>query len=263
MPVPGPASQRDHAIEVHSTQAGEFDASYRTLQAEPYATCFAYSRRRLDALLESAMPGPEAGPRLLDVGCGTGFHLARLRSRGFAVAGIDGSANMLARARAANPGVDLRLGDVASLPFPDASFDVVLCVEVLRYLAQPEACLKEMARVLRPGGVCLVTAAPLLNLNGYWLVNRLATMMPLLGLVRLKQFFTTSGRLRRQLRRAGFHRIDVHGVYLGPINWVERLIPRALPRLLRAWEPVDAAVCDRPLLRDLANMFLVRAVKHA
>jgi ubiquinone/menaquinone biosynthesis C-methylase UbiE len=256
------SSQRDRAIEVHSAQAGEFDAAYRTLQAAPYANCFTYSRRRLDALLERTMPGPESGPKLLDVGCGTGFHLARLRSRGFEVAGIDGSEDMLARARTANPGADLRQGDVSALPFPDASFDVVLCVEVLRYLAQPEACLKEMARVLRPGGVCLVTAAPLLNLNGYWVVNRLATMVPLLGLVRLGQFFTTSGRLRRQLRRAGFDRIAVHGVYFGPINWVERLTPRALPRLLRAWEPVDAAVCDRPLLRDLANMFLVRAIKQ-
>jgi ubiquinone/menaquinone biosynthesis C-methylase UbiE len=262
MRATGPGSQHDHAIEVHSTQAPEFDASYRALQAEPYATCFAYSRRRLDALLERTMPGPEAGPRLLDVGCGTGFHLARLRARGFEVAGIDGSGAMLDRARAANPGVDLRLGDVGALPFPDARFDVVLCVEVLRYLADPEPCLKEMARVLRPGGVCLVTAAPLLNLNGYWLVNRLATRVPIRDLVRLKQFFTTSARLRGQLHRAGFGPVDVHGVYLGPINWVERLLPRALPPLLKAWEPLDAAVCDRPLLRELANMFLVRAVRR-
>ena len=67
--------------------------------------------------------------------------------------------------------------------------------------------------MLRPGGVCLATAAPLLALNGYALVNRLALALPFGRFTRLKQFFTTSGRLRRQFREAGFSEVRVHGVY--------------------------------------------------
>jgi len=131
----------------------------------------------------------------------------------------------------------------------------------LRYLPDPAACLGQLARVLRPGGLCLATATPLLNMNGYWLVNRLATRLPLPGLVRLKQFFSTSWGLRRRLVEVGFQEPAIHGVYLGPINWIERLLPAALPRALRAWEPVDAALADRVLLRELSNMFLVCAVR--
>jgi SAM-dependent methyltransferase len=190
------------------------------------------------------------------VGCGTGHHLADLRQRGFEVAGMDGSEAMLEHARRSNPGIELRQGDVEQLPFPDRHFDLVLCVEVLRYLPRPEGCLREIARVLRPGGAALLTAAPRFNLNGFWPVNRLATLVPGLKLTPLRQYFTTARGLRRAMRQAGFAEVAIHGVYLGPVNWIERLAPRALPRLLRAWEPRDAALADRPLLRDLANMFL-------
>jgi ubiquinone/menaquinone biosynthesis C-methylase UbiE len=200
------------------------------------------------------------GLRLLDVGCGTGHHLAELRGRGFEVAGVDGSDEMLKRARELNPGVELLQSDVDKLPFPDASFDVVLCIEVLRYLPDVSKCIAEMSRVLRPGGVCLATATPLLNLNCYWPVNRLAGMLPF-RLVRLKQFFSTSGGLRKHFANAGFASTKVHGVYLGPINWVERLLRPALPLTLRMWQPIDRLLANRFLIREFSNMFLVHAVK--
>jgi len=187
--------------------------------------------------------------------------MARLRRRGYQVAGLDGSEVMLEHARANNPGADVRLADVEEIPYPAESFNYVLCVEVLRYLPDPARCLKEIARVLKPGGLCLVTAAPRFNLNGYTLINRIAMLMPVAGLVQLKQFFTTSGRLRREFAAAGFDRPAVHGVYMGPVNWIEHIAPRALPRLLRAWEPIDARLADLPLLRQFSNMFLVDAIK--
>jgi SAM-dependent methyltransferase len=254
-----PDEEKRRAIEIHSRQADDFARSYLDLSENRYRSCFAYSRYRLDALLTRYLPRQGDHRVLLDVGCGTGHHLAALRERGYEAAGVDGSPAMLEHARRANPGSDLRLGDVERLPFPDRGFDVVLCVEVLRYLPRMDGCLREIARVLRPGGTALLTAAPRFNLNAFWAVNRFATLIPGLRLTPLRQHFTTASGLRRALKAGGFSEVTIHGVYLGPVNWIERLAPRALPRLLRAWEPCDAALADLPFLRAFANMFLTAA----
>lgn len=253
--------QKESAVRTHSLQAGEFAASYSSIKDQAYSNCFNYSRRRLDPWLSRFIPASGGGASLIDIGCGTGYHLADLRKRGFAVTGVDGSDEMLARAKHVNPDVSLVLADVENIPLPGGAFDFVLSIEVLRYLPNPERCIQEMARLLKPGGVCVVTAMPLLNLNGYWLVNRVANRVPMGDLVRLKQFFTTSGRLKAISEAAGMTSVEVHGVYTGPINWIERLAPRSLPGLLKAWEPVDARLADLPLLRECANMYVMRAVK--
>jgi ubiquinone/menaquinone biosynthesis C-methylase UbiE len=247
------------AIEVHSDQASTFAARYG--ETDPYASCFNYSRARLNRWLDEVLPAEGDGARLLDLGCGTGHQMAELRSRGYEVVGVDGSSEMLEHARANNPDAELHRAEVDRLPLPDDAFDYILCIEVLRYLPDPTACISEMARVLKPGGVCLATAAPLFALNGYAVVNRLALALPLRRLTRLKQFFTTSRRLRTQFAAAGFTGVRIHGVYLGPLIWLERLAPKMLPRLLPSWERVDELLADRAILRDLGNMYLVRAVR--
>jgi len=253
--------QKQLAIDQHSQQAVEFAERYRELNEDAYRSCFSYSRKRLAILLESYLPQRGDGLRLLDVGCGTGHHMASLRDRGFEVAGVDGSAEMLEQARLNNPGSHIRQADVESIPFEDKSFDFVVCIEVLRYLPDPEPCIREMARVLKPGGVCLATAAPTLNMNGYYLVNRIANMRKVGNLVQLKQFFTTSRRLRSDFKQAGFSQTEISGVYSGPVNWVERLTPRALPTVLRRWESLDKHLADQPFLREFSNMFLAHAIK--
>ena len=252
-------AQKRLAIDQHSRQADLFASRYRV--SGSFGSCFQYSRKRLDTWLERYIPLDGQGLRLLDVGCGTGNHIARYSSRGFDAAGVDGSEEMLEHARAANPWATIELADVEHLPFEDASFDFALCIEVLRYLPDPEPCIKEMARVLRPGGTCVVTATPILNLNGYFAINRIANLIPLGDLTRLEQYFTTSRRVAKQFTGAGFRRPLVHGVYSGPVNWIEHLAPSVLPRALKWWEPVDAAVSDLPVLREFSNMFLVHAIR--
>ncbi len=255
--------QKQRAIETHSSQASEFDDSYRGLGKDAFQSCFTYSRRRLEVMLEQYLPArvDRSMPhRLLDVGCGTGHHMALLRSRGFDVAGVDGSAEMLEHARRNNPNAEIRQSDVEELPFESASFDYVLCVEVLRYLPRVERSIAEIARVLRPGGTALVTAAPLFSLNGYYFVNRLATMMPIGNLVRLKQFFSTSGGLwRSAFEQAGRNlRTSRCGECTpGHLTGLSICAWDCCRGRLKAWEPIDARIADAPVLRELSNMFLV------
>ncbi len=105
------------------------------------------------------LPALRPGLDLLDVGCGPGTitaDFARLVSPG-RVTGVDRAGDVLAPARAhattQGVSVDLRVGDVYALEFPDASFDVVHAHQVLQHLSDPVRALAEMRRVLRPGGL--------------------------------------------------------------------------------------------------------------
>jgi ubiquinone/menaquinone biosynthesis C-methylase UbiE len=253
------APRDERAIEFHSEVAGSFHERYRLLREDAGHDCFVYSRYRLNEMLDRLLPSSGTGLSLVDLGCGTGYYMAEMRARGFSVTGVDASEEMLAKARQNNPGADLRSGTLDALPFPDGSFDVLLCVEVLRYIPDPRNAIREMARVLRPGGAAFVTAMPLANSNFYWLVNRALRFMPVGWLQRLQQTFTTGGRLRGAFAAAGFDPVHIHGVYTGPINWVEHLVPRALPGFLRWWEAWDRRLADGPILREFSNMFLVHA----
>lgn len=102
------------------------------------------------------------GLRLLDVGCGPGtltVDLAR-RVSGGRVVGIDRAPDVLQQAAAhavsAAVAVDFAVGDVYALAFPDAAFDVVHAHQVLQHLTDPVRALREMRRVLAPGGILAV-----------------------------------------------------------------------------------------------------------
>lgn len=101
---------------------------------------------------------------VLDLGCGSGRHLAFLARGGFAATGLDGAPAGLALAekqlRVAGLAADLRLGDIyAPLPYADAHFDAVIAVQVIHHAtrARIDALAREIVRVLRPGGLVYLT----------------------------------------------------------------------------------------------------------
>jgi ubiquinone/menaquinone biosynthesis C-methylase UbiE len=127
------------------------------------ATVRQHGRRTADEAAAFLLPELRPGMRLLDVGCGPGSITRGLAERvapGETV-GLDLSRETLAAARddAAARGLgNLRYeeGSVYALPFADASFDVVYAHQVLQHLREPAAALREMLRVLRPGGLVAV-----------------------------------------------------------------------------------------------------------
>ena len=121
---PGAALTENEAVAQHSKEAADFAASYAQLDRDPYASCFAYSRRRLELLLARVLPARGDGLRLLDLGCGTGHHLAQLRAarlrRGrHRRLGRHAGRRRMRSTRA--PGSRSRDGE--RLPFADGAFD--------------------------------------------------------------------------------------------------------------------------------------------
>jgi demethylmenaquinone methyltransferase/2-methoxy-6-polyprenyl-1,4-benzoquinol methylase len=92
------------------------------------------------------------GDRVLDACCGTGDLALAAARRGGTVTGLDFSGRMLERARAKAPRLDWVQGDLLALPFDDASFDAATVGFGVRNVADLDAGLRELRRVLRPGG---------------------------------------------------------------------------------------------------------------
>jgi demethylmenaquinone methyltransferase/2-methoxy-6-polyprenyl-1,4-benzoquinol methylase len=96
------------------------------------------------------------GERVLDLGAGTGVSTVELALSGAFAVGADLSLGMLAAGRRRRPDTPLLAGDALALPFPDATFDAVTISLALRNVVDPDAALREMARVTKPGGRLVV-----------------------------------------------------------------------------------------------------------
>jgi SAM-dependent methyltransferase len=110
-------------------------------------------RRVLRAELDRLPLPPE--PRLLDAGCGSGRTLDELATYGHA-SGIDLSHEAVLAARRRGH-ENVQLAAVEEIPFPDATFDVVTCLDVIEHTPDDHATLAELWRVTRPGGLLLAT----------------------------------------------------------------------------------------------------------
>lgn len=147
--------------------------SEMTLQ-ELKATADAYERLLVPAIFEhwtdrvADAAGVAPGQRVLDVACGTGV-LARAAARrvepGGSVAGVDLNPGMLAVAQRVAPEVEWREGPADALPYPDRSFDAVVSQFGLMFFPDRVAALREMRRVLVPGGRMAVAVFDSLDNN--------------------------------------------------------------------------------------------------
>ena len=162
----------------------------------------------------------QAGERMLDVACGTGI-VARLAAPQLGVTGrvtgVDLNPGMLAVATEHVPTsgapIDWREGDARALPCADTSYDVVLCQQGLQFFADPSQALREMHRVLRPGGrlgLCVWTCIEHTPFN-YAVYTAVARLLGTEAAARLLAPFALGDltALRTLITAAGFRDVEL------------------------------------------------------
>lgn len=157
------------------------------------------------------------GRRVLDAGCGEGYGSAILATKAASVVGIDLERDVIDHAAERYPSVRFEAGDLSALPGPDGSFDAVVSFQVIEHLQSPRDFAAECARVLKPGGL-LILSTP----------NRL-TFSP----EGIRNPFHTVEFAPDELRGILAQRFDVQtlaGTFHGlRLSILERLIRRSFP----------------------------------
>ena len=145
-----PSLKKRHAVELFRGLPDHYDRVGAVMS-------FGQDPRWRHALVDAMAPEP--GMRILDVATGTGMVAFALAAGGATVVGLDQSEAMLAGASARLEGSPLLadrmsfvLGEAEALPFADGEFDALSFTYLLRYVDDPAATLRELARVVRPGG---------------------------------------------------------------------------------------------------------------
>lgn len=208
------------------------------------------------------------GERLLDVGCGAGRHACEALRRGALVvavdtdgAGLTDTASlitaMLDDGVVPAPGTGWAVNASAlELPFPDGAFDRVVAAEVLEHIGPDEQALRELTRVLRPGGTIAVTVPRWFPELVNWALSDEYHRVPG-GHVRIYREATLVGRLRG----AGLTPTDrhhAHGLHT-PYWWLRCLVGVGNDRhpLVRAYHQVLVwEITRRPLPLRLAERVL-------
>jgi demethylmenaquinone methyltransferase/2-methoxy-6-polyprenyl-1,4-benzoquinol methylase len=181
--------------------------------------------------------GLQPGGSALDVACGSGkltAELARIAGPDGRVAGLDFSAQMLEIARRDHPGIEFLEGDALNLPFDAASFDASTIAFGLRNLADPVRGLREMQRVVKPGGrsVVLEFVRPPQNVVGAAYRLYLRTLLPAIGgalsgqpaayryLSDTVDSYRSPDELRAMAAAAGWAEVSYKGLAMGTVGIV-------------------------------------------
>ncbi|HEY6080735.1 MAG TPA: class I SAM-dependent methyltransferase [Polyangiaceae bacterium] len=209
----------------------------------------------LDELEASYVRRFGQGRDVLEVGCGTGLVLRRLREFARAAKGVDLSPGMLEKATAR--GLDVQLGSATELPFAANQFDVTCSFKVLAHVPEIEKALSEMARVTRPGGIVLAEFYNPYSLRG--LAKRLGPAGKIADGANEHNVYTRfdSPRRVKQLTPPGCVQIGARGVRITIPS--ARLMKTLLGR--RFFRAAEHALCDSPL-KLLAGFYVAAFEKR-
>jgi ubiquinone/menaquinone biosynthesis C-methylase UbiE len=188
------ASETQRGIQSYfDDSAAQYAAQYEQHTQAGYAL---HSRmRRVLELFD------QPGRRVLDAGCGPGVMAGTLAAAGCDVTGMDIAYRMSALAQQRYPKARFGVSDVKLLPFADQHFDAVLAMGVLEYALDERAALRELTRVLRPGGTLIVSFpnahSPYARWRGLVYYRAIGYARPLINFVKRRPAAALSASLHR------------------------------------------------------------------
>lgn len=223
--------------------------------------------------------GLPAARSILDVGCGSGAVTGELGTWGALVTAVDASGQMATRSR--GQAAHVLVADGGCLPFRDAAFDAAVCNLTLLWAQDPAAMVKEMARVVRPGGVVVASMEPDYGGKLHWPPNPLVDVVfqgqavtrrggdPTIGR-RLREFFVTADLtthvgisnghvpsaaedLDNFRRHRGYYRrmLGENGIQLEQIDaWEEEYLQAMEAGIAFCFLPLFHAIGRRPFTTD-------------
>ena len=211
---------------------------------------------RADRLRAGAALLPPGGP-VLDVGCGDGSLALHVRGRPRPIAGVDGNAARCLAARRKGIAAVCADLDAAPLPYRDGVFAAAACLDVVEHVLDPRRLLREVARILRPDGVLVLTTP---NIRFYpFVLSLLRGRFPRTGGPADEAggwdgghlHYFTFADVESLLRACGFARVEAFGLY----RWT------ALTRWGRTKEAVKALLGDRLKREFFSGAVVVRATR--
>ncbi len=154
--------------------------------------------------------------KVLDLGCGSGAYTRLLGEQGFDVTGIDYIPDIvkIAKDRTKNPNIKYEVATASSLSFPDAYFDAVICISIFQCLSSPFTSLREIRRVLRPGGKAFIIT--LNDLSVYCWAKRI------FGRENIRRY--NPYHFKKIVKDCNFSLIKIQGVYLTPSSLINNII---------------------------------------
>lgn len=173
------------------------------------------TRRRVETLVDRFLgPSKVLGRSVLDVGCGLGYFSKRLVDMGGQVTACD-LGQELVRRTAEYAACETVIADAMALAsqFGDESFEVVVSSECIEHTPDPHEAIRQMARVLKPGGYLAISTPNLL----WWPAVRFATAVKLRPFDGIENFLSWSA-FRRTLRGQGIYILEERGLHLYPFQ---------------------------------------------
>jgi len=160
--------------------------------------------------------------RVLDIGCGGGFLTEEIAKHGFDTTGLDPSAPSLVTARShariLNLQIDYQEGVGEALLFPDNQFDIVFCLDVLEHVSDFRKIIREVSRVLAPGGFFFFETVNRTMLS-YFIVIFLMQIFPLTRMIPRDihnwKYFIKPGELQQALKASDLQVEDITGILPG------------------------------------------------
>jgi 2-polyprenyl-3-methyl-5-hydroxy-6-metoxy-1,4-benzoquinol methylase len=190
--------------------------------------------------------GDVRGLRVLEIGCGRGAFARYLAAQGANLVAADFSEKAIEIARRRLAGVtdcEVLVADIQEIPFPAESFDVVISLETLEHVSDPDRALEELVRVAKIGGRLVITTPNYLSLVGLWRIYRRLIGRPFHEVGQpINQPLMLFSRIRK-LKNLGcrIDKVEGQGHYLGvprygtiELPWLER------PHLITKWFALNA-----------------------